>query len=298
MAGVRFLLAGSALYGWARLRGAPRPQRAQWGSGVVIGALLLLGGNGGVVWAESRIPSGVAALLVAIEPVWIALLAPLVLGHRRVGARAVSGLVAGVLGVAVLVVDPRGLDPSSVDPVGAIVVVLAALSWAVGSLYSIRANVPESRAAASGVQMLCGGALLVLFGGTTGEWSHLAAATPSARSLIALGYLVVFGSIVAFSAYAFLLRAARPTVAATYAFVNPMVAVLLGWLVASEALSWRVGAASALILAAVALLITADRTSRLTRTDERDASHESAGEKLLEADTPLSPVVAETDCHA
>jgi drug/metabolite transporter (DMT)-like permease len=256
MAGLRFLLAGGVLYAWARATGAPRPARAHWGPSALIGALLLLGGNGGVVWAEQRVPSGVTALLVAIEPVWVALLAPLLLGHRRAGMRVAAGLAAGLFGVAVLVVDPRGLDPSSVDPVGAAVLVAAALSWAIGSLVSLRFELPASRALASGMQMLTGGALLATLGAATGEWSRIVATAPSARSLAAFFYLVLFGSILAFSAYAFLLRAARPTVAATYAFVNPVIAVLLGWALAGEPLGWRVGAASVLILAAVALLIS------------------------------------------
>jgi drug/metabolite transporter (DMT)-like permease len=262
MAGLRFLLAGGALFAWARATGAPAPRGGHWGPSALIGALLLLGGNGGVVWAELRVPSGVTALLVAIEPVWVALLAPLLLGHRRAGLRVAAGLAAGLLGVAVLVVDPRGLDPSSVDPLGAAVLLAAALSWAIGSLVSLRFELPESRALASGMQMLAGGALLTVLGGAAGEWSRLATGTPSLRSLAAFAYLVLFGSILAFSAYGFLLRAARPTVAATYAFVNPVVAVLLGWALAGEPLGWRVGVASVLILAAVALLISGEGPSR------------------------------------
>ena len=258
MAGLRFLLAGGALFAWARATGAPAPRRRHWGPSALIGALLLLGGNGGVVWAELRVPSGVTALLVAVEPVWVALLAPLLLGHRRAGLRVAAGLAAGLLGVAALVVDPRGLDPSSVDPLGAAVLLAAALSWAIGSLVSLRFELPESRAMASGMQMLAGGALLTALGGAAGEWSRLAGSAPSPRSLAAFAYLVLFGSILAFSAYGFLLRAARPTVAATYAFVNPVVAVLLGWALAGEPLGWRVGVASVLILAAVALLISGE----------------------------------------
>lgn len=255
MAGLRFLIAGGALYLFARAGGAPGPRREHWLPSLGIGALLLLGGNGAVVWAEHRIPSGVAALLVAVEPVWIALLAPLVLGHRRAGLRAVVGLTAGVAGVAVLVADPEGLDPTRVDLLGAAAVVFGSLSWAAGSLWTVRAALPESRPIATALQMFCGGVLLALAGGATGEWSTLGAVEPSARSVLAFFYLVVFGSIVAFSAYAYLLRAARPTVAATYAFVNPVVAVLLGWGFADEPLTWRVAVASALILAAVAILI-------------------------------------------
>lgn len=255
MAGLRFLLAGAVLYLWARATGAARPQRRYWGPSAGIGALLLLGGNGAVVWAEHHIPSGVAALLVAVEPVWIALLAPLVLGHRRAGARAVLSLLAGIAGVAVLVIDPAGFDATSIDPAGALAVVLGSLAWAIGSLWTVRAALPDSRPMATALQMLTGGAMLVLAGGAAGEWGGIHYETMSARSLLAFLYLVVFGSIIAFSAYAYLLRTARPAVAATYAFVNPVVAVLLGWLFAGESLTWRVAVASVLILAAVAVQI-------------------------------------------
>jgi drug/metabolite transporter (DMT)-like permease len=255
MAGLRFLLAGAVLLAWALATGAPRPRRGHWGPSLGIGGLLLLGGNGAVVWAEQRIPSGIAALIVAVEPVAIALLAPLVLGHRRAGARVAIGLGAGVFGVAILVVDPSGLDPTSIDVAGTLAVVLGAISWAFGSLWSVRAALPESRAMASALQMLFGGALLLAAGGLSGEWGRFALEQASVRSVLAFLYLVVFGSIVAFSAYSYLIRSAPPSVASTYAFVNPVVAVLLGWAAAGEPLNWRVGVASGLILAAVVLMI-------------------------------------------
>jgi len=255
MAGARFLIAGGILYAFARATGAGRPPKGSWGPAATIGALLLLGGNGAVVWAEHRIPSGIAALLVAVEPVFIALLAPLMLGGRRPGLRVFAGLAAGIVGVAILVIDPRGLDATSVDLLGAAAVVLGALSWALGSLGSVRARQVASPTLATGMQMLAGGLLLTLAGGLGGEWRALDWQEFSARSLAAFGYLVVLGSIVAFSAYAYLLRHARPSVVATYAFVNPVVAVLLGWALAGESLNWRVAAAAALILAALALIL-------------------------------------------
>jgi drug/metabolite transporter (DMT)-like permease len=282
MAGVRFLIAGSILYAWARFKGAPSPRREHWLPSFGIGALLLLGGNGAVVWSEHRIPSGIAALLVAVEPVMIALLAPVVLGHRRIGARGVAGLLAGLAGVAILVVDPRGLDPTTVDLAGAGAVVLGALSWALGSLWSVRAELPSSRAMASALQMLLGGALLLGAGGAAGEWGRWSLEQSSARSLAALAYLVVFGSIVAFSAYAYLMREAAPSVASTYAFVNPVVAVLLGWLVAGEPLTWRVGVASALILSAVALMVRGE-------SRRGDDAETSAAPAAARAAPPCAP---------
>lgn len=254
MAGARFLVAGALLLGWGVWRGGSVGSWRQLGPTVGIGALLLLGGNGGVVWAQYRIDSGVAALLVAIEPVWVALLAPAMLGVRRSGWRSIAGLALGIGGVAALVVDPGGVDPTSVDLWGALAVVLAALSWAVGSLWTVRADLPSSRAVATGQQMVAGGLLLAVAGALRGEWSRIDPGSFSTASVAAFGYLVVFGSIVAFSAYGFLLRSAPPGVVATYAFVNPMVAVLLGWLVAGEQLGWRVAGAAVAILAALGLI--------------------------------------------
>lgn len=254
MAGARFLIAGAVLFAWGLWRGGRPGSWRQLGPTFGIGALLLLGGNGGVVWAEHRISSGTAALLVAVEPVWIALLAPALTGASRAGWKTFGGLALGIAGVATLVIDPSGLDPTSVDPWGAAAVVFAALSWAIGSLWSVRANLPSSRAVATGQQMVAGGLLLAMAGGATGEWQRLDPARFSVASLLAFGYLVVFGSIVAFSAYGFLLRSTPPSVVATYAFVNPVVAVLLGWAVLDEPLDWRVAGASAMILASVALI--------------------------------------------
>jgi drug/metabolite transporter (DMT)-like permease len=254
MAGVRFLVAGALLYAWGRWRGGAPPTPVQLLPSLGIGALLLLGGNGGVVWAQHRIPSGAAALLVASEPVWIALLAPLVIAGARAGWRTFAGLALGVGGVAALVLDLEGLPNERIDSLGAMAVVAAALSWAIGSLWTARARLPESRAVATGSQMLLGGTLLTLAGGAAGEWTRIDVAGFSTRSLLAFSYLVVFGSILAFSAYAYLLRVAPPSLVATYAFVNPVVAVWLGWLFAHEPLGWRVGVASLLILGALLLI--------------------------------------------
>jgi drug/metabolite transporter (DMT)-like permease len=286
MAGVRFLAAGALLYAWGRARGGAAPTRRQWRISTGIGALLLLGGNGGVVWAEHRIDSGVAALLIAIEPVWIALLTPFVLGFARPGWRTALGLALGVAGVAVLVVDPTGNDPTSVDALGALVVVLSALTWALGSLFTVKAELPSSRTVAFGAQMLCGGALLLGTGALAGEWTAVDPARFSGRSLVALAYLVVFGSIAAFTAYGYLLRATPPLVASTYAFVNPLVAVFLGWLLANEAVGPRVGWATLLILGAVALIFRGEAGQRELAC-EVDATDSS--EALGEPDKPSAP---------
>lgn len=254
MAAVRFLVAGAILYLWGRRTGGAAPTRAEWLRLAGIGALLLLGGNGGVVWAEHRIGSGVAALLVAIEPVWVALLAPMVIGAKRSGLVTAAGLALGVGGVAALVLRRAGDEATRADPAGAVAVVIASLCWALGSLWSVRGGLPASRTVSVGGQMLAGGAFLAAAGAVTGEWSTIEPGGFSARSITALLYLVTFGSIAAFSAYTYLLQKTPPLVASTYAFVNPLVAVVLGWLFADEAVGARVALATLLILGAVALI--------------------------------------------
>ena len=264
MAAVRFLLAGALLYAWARARGAPRPTRRQWGAASVVGALLLLAGNGGVTWAEQRVPSGVAALLIASEPLLIVLLGWAQRGGTRPTRTTALGLTLGLLGVAVLIgpsaLHPHAVglgatgDPLRVDPLGAAVIVGGALAWAVGSLWSGRAQLPASAPLATGMQMIVGGTLLAGASIAAGEPATFHPAAVSLASLAALAYLAVFGSIVAFSAYVWLLTVEPPARVATYAFVNPVVAVGLGWAVAGEALSARVLVAAGVIVGAVVLL--------------------------------------------
>ncbi len=253
MAGVRYLTAGALLYGWARFRGAPRPSLLHWRSAVLVGAFLLLGGNGGVVWAEQRVDSGLAALLVSTEPLWLVMLFWLGTGRKPLGWRVVAGLLLGFAGVVLLV---RPGSSSSIDPIGAAALVLAALSWAWGSLYGQRAPLPESPLAATGMQMLGGGALLLIASALTGEPSRFVLAEVSQRSLLALAYLVVFGAIVAFTAYVWLMRVAPPVLVSTYAFVNPVVAVFLGWALAGEPLTAGTLIAAAVILGGVVLITT------------------------------------------
>jgi drug/metabolite transporter (DMT)-like permease len=252
MAGVRYLIAGAILYVFARRSGAPAPTRRHWGSAFVLGALLFVGGNGGVVWAEQHIASGLAALLVATVPLWMVLLDWLRPGGSRPGGAVAAGLVLGTLGVALLV--GPGAAEGAVDLLGAGAVILGALAWAAGSLAAGRLPLPKEMALASAMEMLAGGALLSVVGLLAGEGGRLSLAAVTPRSLLALAYLITFGSLVAFSAYLYLLRETSPARAATYAYVNPVVAVALGALLGGEALSSRMIAASAVIVAAVALI--------------------------------------------
>jgi len=254
MAAARFLVAGAILYAWSRWGGAPRPTRRNWRAATVVGGLLLLGGNGAVVWAETRVPSGLTALLVAMVPIWMAVLEGLPRhGGKTPRAPVVAGLVLGLAGLALLIAPGR--LAGRVDPVGAGVLVLGSFCWAFGSLHSRVVDLPKSGFLATAMEMLAGGAWLLVFGLATGQAGKLTLAAVSARSLLSLGYLIVFGSLIGFTAYIWLLKATTPARVSTYAYVNPVVAVLLGWAFAREPITLRTLLAAAVIVGAVALII-------------------------------------------
>ena len=252
-ASARFLIAGSIMLAWSRASRMPRPTRNQILMCAMAGVLMLSGGNGAVVWAEQRVPSGVAALLVATVPCWMVLLDWLRPGGLKPTVGVVAGLVLGLAGLGLLVGPEALLGGGRVDHLGALVLVVGSLSWAFGSIYSRGRAFPDPRTATA-LQMLAGGVGLLIAGSLAGDWSALAAETPTLKSLLALGYLIVFGSIVAFSAYVWLLRVASPARVSTYAYVNPLVAVLLGWAFANEALTMRMLIAAAVIIAGVVLI--------------------------------------------
>jgi drug/metabolite transporter (DMT)-like permease len=254
MAGTRHLTAGLLLYAWMRAKGAPRPERRHWASAAVIGGMLLLGGNGLVTWAEQRVPSGLAALIVASVPVWMAVLGSIE-SRRRPSGFVITGLGLGLGGIALLVVPGRFGGGENVDPLGAAALLLAAISWSIGSLASRWAKLPASTLTAVSMEMIAGGALLWAAGLFGGEGARLHVSAVSLRSALSLGYLVVFGSLLGFSAYVWLLRVTTPARVSTYAYVNPVVAVLLGTLFAGEDLTLRIALAAAGIVAAVALII-------------------------------------------
>jgi drug/metabolite transporter (DMT)-like permease len=258
MAATRFLIAGGLLLAFSALRGPSSRDRIgwpQWRATAIVGAALLFGGNGGVSWAEQRIASGVAALLVAVLPLWIALFDRLVFGHQH-DRRTVIGLVVGFAGLALLVGPSEG---GRIDPMGALVCTLASMSWAAGSLYARTAPLPHSPLVATGMQMVAGGALLLVVGLASGEARSIHLASVSRASLLAVVYLIVFGSLLAFSAYTWLLRSAPVTLVATYAYVNPVVAVLLGWAILGEPITARMLLAGSVIIGAVVLIAGAAR---------------------------------------
>jgi drug/metabolite transporter (DMT)-like permease len=250
MSSVRFLIAGTALFAFAS-RGRARPTLRQWGAAAIVGAGLLLIGNGGVAWAETRIESGLAALIIAMIPLWVALMDRVFFG-RRLSLAAVSGLVVGFGGVALLI-RPGGGG----DIVAMLLLVGAASGWAAGSLYARGAALPESPLLSASMQMLSAGVLLGIAGLATGEASDVSADSFSVKPVMAVAYLALIGSIVAFTAYAWLLKNVRISIVATYAFVNPVVAVVLGTVFLSEPLHWTTVIAGMAIVVAVVLIVTA-----------------------------------------
>jgi drug/metabolite transporter (DMT)-like permease len=253
MAGVRFIIAGSIMYLWGRFRTDERPTRAHWKSAAIVGLMLLLVGNGGLSWSEQLIPSGIAALLVAVSPLWFILI-DWMQGGTRPTAGVFIGLAFGTLGIAILV-DPADLvGGGEVSLLGASVLLMSSICWAFGSFYSRRATLPSSPALANGMEMLVGGVALLVVGVLTGEVADLHFAVITNKSLWAMAYLVVFGSIIGFSSYIWLFHNTTPTRASTYAYVNPIVAVIIGWSVGGEQLPTRVFLAAALIIAAVAAI--------------------------------------------
>ena len=292
MAGARFLFSGMLIFIILRVRGVPMPKRFHWRSAVIIGALLLVGGNGLVTWSEQQVPSSTAALVVATVPLWIALFDWLIFKGTRPGKRVTSGLVLGLFGIGLLIGPGQILGTASFNLTALLILLLAPILWSLGSLYSRQANLPENTFMATAIEMLAGGMLLLLAGLVTGEASSLNIAEFSTRSLLAMVYLTIFGSIIAFTAYIWLLKHVAATKVATYTYVNPVFAVILGWLLLSEAITSTTIAAAIIIILAV-ILITAGGQNRAPakRTTTRQANNPALPTQLV-AETPGSDSVA------
>jgi drug/metabolite transporter (DMT)-like permease len=267
MTGIRFVAAGSAMYTWFRLRGVAPPRRSQWLAAALVGVLMLLFGVGGVSWAEQRIPSGVAALIVAVGPLSMVLVDWLFFNGERPDIRVFAGILLGFVGVALLIGPQHVAGTGRVDPVGVAVILFGTITWSFGSLYSRGDQLPASPGLATGMEMLAGGAALLVVALGLGEWEMLFVNRISLRSFLALVYLAMFGSIIALSAYLWLLKWVSPARVVTHAYVNPVVAVLLGWALAGEPLNARTLAASVVIIAAV-FVITSRRERRRLPTGE------------------------------
>lgn len=261
MAGARFMTAGAILFLWARFsKDYEKPQAAQWRTSFIVGGLLLLGGNGGVIVAQHYIPSSLAALLVATEPFWVVILGWLMFRGVRPNLKVVGGLLLGFVGVFLLI-GGRGLGIGTGDGqlFGTVLIIFSAASWAGGSLYGLRAPAPKSALLGAGMQMLAGGFLLMLVGIFTGEWINFSFADVSRNSWLALVYLTIFGSIIGFTAYSWLLKNVDPSLVSTYAYVNPVIAVLLGWFVAGESLTGQMLVGAGIIVSSVMLITSSHK---------------------------------------
>jgi drug/metabolite transporter (DMT)-like permease len=259
MAGLRFLISALILIVWRRAAGDALPSRNQWKSAAIIGTLLLLGGNGLLSFSEQRIASGIAALIVGTVPLWMVLIEALRPGGVRPGWRALAGLVVGFIGIYLLI-GPSSLKGGlQFDLIGTLVVIAASFFWSVGSIYSRSADVPGSTLMMTGAEMLMGSFALFITSGLLGEWRGLDLAAVAPHSWLGLGYLIVFGSLIGFVSYGWLLHNAPVSLVATYAYVNPLVAILLGALLAQETLTARILAASVVIIGSVVFINTAHR---------------------------------------
>jgi drug/metabolite transporter (DMT)-like permease len=278
MAGSRFMFAGSILYIWARLsKDYEKPNLKHWRTSFIVGTLLLMGGNGGVVLAQHYISSSLAALLVATEPFWIVLLGWLWLKGARPNWKVTLGLLIGFVGVYLLIGGQGSSASSGTGQIfGALCVIAAALSWATGSMYGLRATTPKSSVLTSGMQMLSGGAVLTVVGFIKGEWTNFSVADVSTNSWFALAYLVIFGSLIGFTAYSWLLKNAEPAMVATYAYINPVIAVLLGWLIAGESFTTQMLVGAGIIVGSVALITSQDKDAKEATEKEKIEIHESS----------------------
>lgn len=278
MAGTRFAFAGGILFVWARFtQDYERPNFQHWKTAAIVGTFLLLGGNGAVVLASHYIPSSMTALLVATEPLFVVMLSWLWLRTGRPNWKVAAGLIVGFFGVYLLI---SGKD-SATDVAGYgewfgyAAVIIGALSWATGSIYGLKATTPKSSLLTAGMQMLAGSVSLFVVGLIRGEHTTFDPAAVSSNSIFALFYLIIFGSLIGFTAYSWLLKNAQPAMVATYAYVNPVIAVILGWSVAGESLTTQMLIGAFVIVASV-ILITANKSAE--RDDDDLAIHQSCSQ--------------------
>ena len=261
-AALRFLLSGAILYIWRRMAGDEAPTLSNWKATAIVGAALLLGGNGLVAWAEQTVPSGIAALMISTSPFWLVLFEAFRSGGGKPTWQSIVGLIMGFGGVFLLIGPAEILGTSAkFDTFGIVLLLLAPISWSMGSIYARGADMPKSTLLGTGMEMLTGAVALFLVSLFKGEFSGFSFAQVSTQSWLGLLYLVTFGSLVGFVAYGWLLHNAPVSLLSTYAYVNPVVAVFLGWLLANEKLTPQMGVASAIIIGSVILIKSARQVS-------------------------------------
>lgn len=272
LAGVRFLLAGIVLFGWKRLQGSPSPTRREWVSISLVSTLIFVVDYGCVFWAERRVPSGLTAVMLATIPLFMALSEILFLRTQRLTARLALALLVGLGGVAVLVSRSLSLGEDPIDAAGATALVFAAIGWSVASALMRKLPLPASKPVSSGAQMLAGGVFLMLVSTAFGEFRGFHVQAVSRGAWLALAYLIVAGSIVAFTAYVWLLHHESPTKVGTYAYVNPVVAVVVGYFLGGEAIGLRTLLGTALVLVSVVVITTTSARKPVSRLVEEEAS--------------------------
>ncbi|MGB8983505.1 MAG: EamA family transporter [Anaerolineales bacterium] len=257
-AALRFLVSGAILYAWRRAAGDPAPTLSNWKSTAIVGAALLLGGNGLVAWAEQTVPSGIAALMISTSPFWLVLFESLRSGGAKPTWQAILGLIVGFVGVFILI-GPTEITGTGVsyNTFGIILLLFAPFFWSLGSIYAKGADMPKSTLLSTGMQMLTGALALFIVSGVKGEFSGFSLGEVSMRSWLGLTYLITFGSLIGFVSYGWLLHNAPISLMSTYAYVNPVVAVLLGSLLADEPLNGRILIAAAIIIGSVIVINSA-----------------------------------------
>ena len=268
MAGTRFLISGLILYAWRKAAGDPKPTARQWRSAVLVGLMLLLGGNGLVSWAEQHVASGIAALIVATIPLWMVLMDAMRAKGTKPDWKVVLGLLVGFGGIALLVTSAIGITPEDgLDFAGLGVLLLAALIWSYGSLYSRDADMPASSLLGTAMEMLGGAVGLFVVGTIGGEWQHLRFESISRGSALGLGYLIVFGSLIGFVSYGWLLRNAPLPLVSTYAYVNPVIAIFVGAWLGNEPITAQI-IISALIIIGSVVVINLSKQARVQSKKE------------------------------
>ncbi len=256
LAGMRFFAAGVVLYAWMRAQGTPSPTRREWAAATFLALLIFVGDYGLLFWAEKRVPSGIAAVMMATIPVFMAIAEILFLRTQKLTLRLGFALLVGIGGVVVLVSRTASFGDAPIDIAGAVALVVSAISWSLAAILTRKLSLPESKVMSSGAQMLAGGILLTLTAAMLGEFRGFDVRSVSIGAWLALLYLIVAGSIVAFTAYVWLIHHESPTKVGTYAYVNPVVAVLLGYFLGGEALGSRTIVGTLLVLVSVVTITT------------------------------------------
>lgn len=283
MASGRFLIAGAILYLFARVRGAAVPALKQWIPAFAMGSLLLVFGNGSVVIAEKTVPSGVVSLLIAMVPIYFAILEWIKPGGKAPNLRTAIGLIIGTVGLLLLIGPHRVLSGSSdIDLRGVAIVLAGSLAWSIGSLLSKSVKISENPTMSLAMQTLAAGLLMFLISNGVGEVANMQLATITNKSLLSLAYLIVFGSLIGFTSYVWLLQTVSPTLVATYAYVNPVIAVLLGWLLAGEKITSETLLAGSVILLAVWLITQSKKSPAMIETKKEEVNSQLAKTEVTE----------------